>query len=326
MTDPVRDAVAVLVAQRTAAMPHAPPALVEAVATREVQQAADAGGLVLADDRAVVGEWLDADAWCGEPTRHRIVGWRHGDNAARRRVEQALGTLGAPPSTLLLLDRPCAGLAPTLRAHGLQVDSVVLVGETATARAALGPVPDVAGVRVRPGHAADAEAVVRLQRETFTENPDPCWFGANAAWLEALRRDWIREADGGDGVVLVVEDADGFAGFAQGGPARDGRWGHTAGLSLVLAPRVRGRGVSRVLHARLLDGLIDRGVRWFNGGTSNPAVLYRARRMGRRPMAWVWRVRPPHPPDRFGPFAIDRYVDGDPDQGASLGGSASTRW
>jgi GNAT superfamily N-acetyltransferase len=80
-------------------------------------------------------------------------------------------------------------------------------------------------------------------------------------------------------------------------------FGPLAGMTLLLAPALRGRGLLRALYAHLLDQMIARGAHTFRGGTSQAPVMRLAVEMERPLQGWLLRRRAHFPVSHFGAFA-----------------------
>lgn len=194
-------------------------------------------------------------------------------------------------STLLEMTADDPDLREVVAAEtGLGVDSVFQVG---AADVALRGVRDAAwpeaaaglGVAIREARVADVDAIVALAREAFTAEPAYCWFGAYPHHLANVRRGLEQALAGREGVHLVVEGADrSVLGHVGADIDAHAFWGRSAGLDVVLAPALRGRGLLKVLYREVLARLVHvHQVATLRGGTAQPGVLALGRRMGR---AW----------------------------------------
>ncbi len=146
--------------------------------------------------------------------------------------------------------------------------------------------------RVRVAHAGDAEAIARVQvqswRSTYTGIVPAAYLRA----LDVLERTkgWIKVIEGGQAAMFVAESAGEVFGFCCGGGLRDAQLGGTEGYDgelyaiYVLAAR-QGSGAGRRLTERLEGALRGQGVQriltWVL--KDNPAVGF-YRRVG---AVWV---------------------------------------
>lgn len=194
-------------------------------------------------------------------------------------------------TTLLEMTADDAALREVVVAEtGLGVDSVFQVGAADVALHALRDVTWPAatvglGIAIREARIGDVDAIVGLERDAFTAEPAYCWFGAYPHHLENVRRRLEHALRAGDGVHLVVQGA-GREVLGHVGADIDGHafWGCSAGLDIVLAPALRGRGLLKVLYREALARLVHvHRVATLRGGTAQPGVMALGLRMGR---AW----------------------------------------
>jgi GNAT superfamily N-acetyltransferase len=209
----------------------------------------------------------------------------------------------------LEIDPRDAALRRRLADFGLGVDTVISVGAIDVARRAA---PDVLGragwpdgLSARPLRRNDIEAVVELHRETFTREPEWCWFGAMPLHLQVLaeslegacasrdRSGWhqVLEVDGRIVGHIDVDDE------VQPG------FGRSAGVGLILAAAWRGRGLLKPIWRSVIDTCHQRGIRYWRGGTSQPAVLATGARLGRSWHQLGMRRNAPLPWSHFAPWA-----------------------
>ena len=237
--------------------------------------------------------WRDAGtSWYGVPTAQVALDYEPAAPGVEDWLRSALGReLPRMRAEIdLLLDPRLIVAFRVLREHGLGVDSLQLHGDPVVAREHLAspqPVEALAaqGLSVAPLQAHQVDTVLELQRAAFEAHPEYCWFGANAGFLSHVRKSLQAKVASRDHLELVLL-ADGEpVGHVSGSVDPDNAfWGPTAGMLLVLAPHLRGRGLARPLYRLLLDGMLERGARTFKGGTSQPPVIRLAAEM-RRPLA-----------------------------------------
>lgn len=171
---------------------------------------------------------------------------------------------------------------------GIGVDSVVLVGATEPALAALvakyDPPRDLAAFGLEAGpprDVAEIDAIVALERRVFERWPAYCWFGASPQAL-ARTRGTLLDTLRGAGDMAVIRRGDEALGYVHFGVEIDAPfWGAQAGVGLLLDPSLWGRGLVKTIYRTGLERLVEMGVGVFKGGTSQPPVLGLGRLMGR---------------------------------------------
>ncbi|MEQ8722187.1 MAG: hypothetical protein RID81_12950 [Sandaracinaceae bacterium] len=216
------------------------------------------------------------DAWVGEPVSQVAMDLESAPEHFRAATLDAeLPRMEADLD--LMLDAHHRATLEALLARGLGVDSIQLLGEPTRARAKLEARPLPPGITVTPLEARDVEATLALHRETFAREPVYCWFGANPGFLASFEERLRSDREG----HFVVRRDGAFAGHVSAAVKESPFWGRAAGMDLVLAPALRGRGLLRGLYASLLDSMIEAEARVFKGGTSQPPVLRLAREMDR---------------------------------------------
>lgn len=251
--------------------------------------------------RAIFAWRTDPDSWFGSPASVIAIDHAPGVDVAPWLAPLLDDALPRMEDELdLFVDHAYRGLARALLARGLGLDSVQLLGDPVRARALLGAQRLPPELELRPLMPADAGAVVALHRETFRAQPEYCWFGGNERYLERMRHDlgapdpgqWVLQRDGACvGHLGAVLDPD------------NPFFGPLAGMTLLLAPALRGRGLLRALYAHLLDQMIARGAHTFRGGTSQAPVMRLAVQMERPLQGWLLRRRAHFPLTHFGAFA-----------------------
>lgn len=193
-----------------------------------------------------------------------------------------------------------------LRARGVGLDSVQLLGDPREALARLTadrevpPLPD--GLAIRPLERAQLNESVALFRDAFTREPQFCWFGADERHLARLHRALEQDLDEGvEGHFAMVRDGR-VLGALDSTVRDDPFFGRLAGVGLVLAPELRGRGLLRPIYRHLLESMIDRAAVAFRGGTSQPPVMRLGRILGRPCAAWIMRRGAPFPASHFAAY------------------------
>lgn len=264
------------------------------------------GGVV----RAVLAWRHDPEPWQGAPVSKVAIDYLPGSPDVSEWLSDCLDR-ELPRMTAdldLLLDVAYAEAYRALRARGLGVEAVVLLGEP---RAALRRLREgtprarlPADVTIAPLRVEHLDEVMALQRRTFRDAPEYCWFGANPSYLERHEKSLREDIQSPDHLQRVVLHRGAVAGHLASSVDHDNAfWGPTAGTGLLLAPALRGRGLLRALYEVLLEGAIERGAVTFKGGTSQPPVLALARRMGRPAHALSMRREAPFPEAHFAPYA-----------------------
>jgi hypothetical protein len=150
-------------------------------------------------------------------------------------------------------------------------------------------------------------ATVTLREAVFRAQPEACWFGADEAHLPGLQaaletaaaqedpmhRAWMRHT--ALVAALGCEEAD------------HALWGRSAGLDIVLAPALHGRGLVKLAYLELLQRCHDRGIPTFYGSSSQPGVLGLGLRMGRQVCGLSMRRARLRPSDWFRPW-LEAYA------------------
>jgi len=237
----------------------------------------------------------EEDSWVGPPVSRVAMDLEAAPRAFREAtLDAALPRMEADLE--LMLDPSHLETRRALLARGLRVDSIQLLGDPGRARAKLQAPPLPAGVTLAPLGEEDIEASIALQRATFTREPEYCWFGADPRWLARCEESLRASREG----HLAVRRGGAFAGHVSAAIEERPFWGRTAGMFLLLAPSLRGRGLLRPLYAALLDAMIEAEADLFKGGTSQGPVLRLAREMERPLYAIHLRRGATTPPERFG--------------------------
>lgn len=235
----------------------------------------------------------DPMAWFGGPV---TLGWLDGPVGAPLEPLAALidahhDALG--PDSLIECPTDDRPLIEMMIARGFGIDSVIQVGDARHAARVIGAGPLPPGVE--PLGDEHIAGVIALHREVFSAEPEWCWFGAAPAHLQRMAEDLARASEGH--FVLVEDGA--VVGHIGAELRADDFWGPTGGLELVLARRLRGRGLARSLYRVALRSLVARGARTIKGGTSQPAVLALGRALGRSWHAFNLRRGVRFAPDHF---------------------------
>lgn len=250
----------------------------------------------------------DPDAWFGGPI---VLGWVDRDPSDERALDALLAAVDAHAdaldgTTLIEIRVDDGPLLAGLRARGFGLDSVIQLGDPKVALTALGDDDQPLGARglaLAPLRNAHVPAVVELHRAAFSAEPAFCWFGAFPSHLERMTRSLLHDPRGH---FALVDQAGRVLGHLGAELADTPYWGPTGGLELVLAPEVRGQGLTRSLYRAALRSLVARGARVMKGGTSQPAILSLGRRM-RRP--WhAFNLR------RGAAFAAEHFLAFAPDE------------
>lgn len=227
----------------------------------------------------------DPRAWFGGPTTLAFID-RAPTSEGLAFVLEAFDAARADldDTTFLQLAADDEPLRVALQDRGLGIDAVVLGGDPIVAAARLGGVrAPIGDLRLldAAGDPALASEIATLHRDTFSREPQYCWFGAYPLHLESLERDILAAREGQ--FALLREGR--LVGHVGVDVREDPCFGRTAGLELVLAPELRGLGLARWIYAQALAWMNARAVLTMKGGTAQPAVLHLARRLGR---PWVF--------------------------------------
>jgi hypothetical protein len=249
----------------------------------------------------------DPDPWCGVPVSSVALdydpGWTGAEAWLANVLDRELPRMDADLE--LLLDASYRAAHRALCARGVRVDSLQLLGKPREAldrlRAdrAIAPLPS--GMAIEPLTAEHVDDVITLHRVVFTAEPQYCWFGADERWLRRRRDTLHAELDHEGGHYVVVHRGR-VLGHLGARVREDPCFGRTAGMILVLARELRGRGLLRALYAHLLESMIAQGATAFRGGTCQPPVLRLGLVMGRRLLHLVMRRGAFFPETHFAPY------------------------
>lgn len=248
----------------------------------------------------------DPEPWCGEPVSAVALDydprWSGADAWLAEVLDDELPRMEADLD--LLLDARHDAARHALRARGVGVDSIVLLGrpEVALARLIETGTSNEPAVQLVPLEEEHIDPLMALERETFTREPQFCWFATNEQALARMRDGLFHALSAADPMLSVVI-ADGRPrGLVQASLRDDALWGLTAGMSLLLAPELRGRGFARPIYRALLERMVEHGARTFKGGTNQPGVIRLGALMGRKLHAFVMRRGAPFPESHFRPY------------------------
>lgn len=265
--------------------------------------------------RAFACHWFEVESWFGVPCRDVTLHRRLADSAAQAWLCEAYDRIAGPPDAP---DRTIHVHAqssdPLVRDHlvrrGYGIEAAVTYGEAEAALerlvSACDPPRDLSalGLELAPlSSEADVDAFTALSRQTFSDEPQWCWFGASDAFLAAQRESLLEALATPESHCWQVVRRDGrFAGmFGCSIDLDNPIWGPSAGMDLLLAPELRGRGVLKTAYRLTLEAMIAAGARVFRGGTSQPGVMHYARLMGRQLTSTAHHMGAPFPPEHFRP-------------------------
>lgn len=158
----------------------------------------------------------------------------------------------------------------------------------------------VAGVSLRSATAADVEEMVELNRKVFAAQPEHCWFGASPHYLDSLHDELLNAMAVPGTAPRLFERGGHIVGWYDYQPTSDSPWGPSGGMGIVFGPDAAGRGLLRVVYVDVASRLLDVGVPWFRGGTSQPAVMHLGETHGRRTIGAHVRAQHWFPPSHFG--------------------------
>jgi len=236
--------------------------------------------------RAMVAR-LEADVPAhGVGTTHLLMHRRRADPEALAWVVSHLPDVLADarhtPSVMLPADE--LDLRLHLLRAGLRIQHVTQVGRVDEAlgrlrAAAFEPLPEgLRWVDMAPEH---ADAVADLKVEAFSDGRF-AFFGAGAGFRQQARAAVLSPRPF-SGRRQVLEDDQGAAGLVELHHRLDDahNTGGSAGVDIVLAPRLRGRGLTWPIYRYLLQSLQSDGIAWLKGATAQPAIMRVGRQLGR---------------------------------------------
>jgi len=231
---------------------------------------------------------LDPSPWFGEST---TIVFADRDRADPQALADLVSALRGPglhrrPDTWLEIDPRDEGLLAALLADGWWIDSVISVGGIDAALRRRDHLATDGGADVvafEPLEAVDLDAVVALQGRTFQAEPWWCWFGAYPDHLTGVAEDIAAWVDGArpDSRHWVLRKGEAIVGHLSLDVSDEPFWGRAAGVGIVLAPELRGRGYLKRAYGLVLEVSQELGARVWKGGTAQPAVMSLSRRLGR---------------------------------------------
>jgi hypothetical protein len=187
-------------------------------------------------------------------------------------------------------------LIPGLSKSGLFVNDVILSGRVDRALSLLrkkyptldGDAPE--GFRFEPLRTElQMKACLSICKSEFSRNPQFGWFCATSGYLKYLTkqcRQSMKSKFPSEFVMTKDGKVFGQLGFAK--PRYIPYLGaRRAGIGLTFHRRVHGRGYAKYYYHFLLTVLEKRGVKYFQGGTSQGPVMKMAKIMKRQPVAYI---------------------------------------
>ena len=246
-------------------------------------------------DRAVILVWRTCTRFIDDAQR-ALVELAPDDADALRWVAEQLAEL-APSfdATLeLRLDAAHQALLPLLGDAHLAPRLTLLHGAPRDALLGLGQTREIPpSLRIAPlQHERHFEAIATMLRDAFRESPALGFLSPGVVVTPEIqeRLDTFTHArllrmrdEGTSFVVLRGDDVVGEGGFDL---RDDALLGTVGGLSICLAPDVRGHGIGQAIYARLFERMLACDVRVIVGRTANPAILHLAKRMQREVRGW----------------------------------------
>jgi len=251
--------------------------------------------------------WHQNPGFHGAPTQHVVVDWQPGNHEAEavaiEGLYNALPSLGADAEVQLL---PFQNQAVTLlMSSGYTVLGHVLMGRTGSASerlvSALQPPEDLShlGLRLAMARPGDTNAILTLQKDVFAQDPWACWFGANPHYLDTVVKPMLegtREAVN----YCIWRGSELVGSFGADIEREHPFWGDVAGVDFVLHRSIQQRGVVKTAYRCILGELLRRNVKYFRGGTLQPAVFRLAKVMGRYSVGLhLHRREVPQPPEHL---------------------------
>ena len=131
--------------------------------------------------------------------------------------------------------------------------------------------------------ATEVNQYLRIVKAEFTRNPRFGTFIASPPFLRMMRKDILAALEAGKRPLWIIRRGTEMLGgieSAHMAPDLDGRRRVSLGINLSTA--AQGKGLARVLYAKIFEELIREKVEVFRGGTAQPGVMRLGKRMGRR--------------------------------------------
>lgn len=270
--------------------------------------------------------WRQPTSWYGAPVQYCALDFDWKDPWAVMWATQKLLELRP------LLDEDCelmlsaryASILGVALGTGFGIDSVILLGDPSESLQQLmrryEPPSMLAHINldIRPiASRREVDHIIRLKRDYFTAHPEYCWFGAHDDHLEhhraeleeaVLSRRAVQRGEippSNTQLWVIYRERTFLGNFSYTAQSESPLWGHSAGLEIMLHPRIQRRGVVKSVYRIMLESMIERGVSVYKGGTAQPAVMGLGVLMKRPLFSWVLRRHTAFTPDHFSLYLPD---------------------
>jgi predicted N-acetyltransferase YhbS len=167
-------------------------------------------------------------------------------------------------------------IVPSLEKTGFSIDSIILDGQVKVALSRLmkkkNPSRDLQhlGLNIRKMKKSDISAILKINKEEFSKNPQFGWFVATPAFLKQHKKDLNRILKQKDHSHYIIEKGEKVLGHFGSDAKRGDAHG---GLSLTFSGKIQGKGIAKTAYRILLEDLKRKKVKTFRGGTAQPAVM-----------------------------------------------------
>ncbi len=133
----------------------------------------------------------------------------------------------------------------------------------------------------------EVDEVMKIYKSYFTRNPQYCSFATNPGQLKSMREELTEAKRSGDSHVYIIKDKKRkVLGMFSMSIGTDPFFGKRAGMEFVFSKTLIGKGFSKVAYKILLKKMIKEDVRYYFGGTSQPAVIKLGKLMERWPLGF----------------------------------------
>lgn len=262
--------------------------------------------------------WYQAESWYGPPIQNCALDFDWKDPNAVLWATQKLLELQNEfgEHCELMLSARYASILGVTFGTGFKIDSVVLLGKPRTSLELLkqAHAPPVhlgyMNLVIRPlNNLKEIEQIIHLKKIYFTQHPEHCWFGAHDVHLKRYKEELLtatrRRRRGQESPIqawVIYREYELLGSFSYSEHLKHPLWGHSAGLDIILHPRIQKKGVVKTVYRIMLESMILRDIKVYKGGTSQPAVMALGARMNRPLFSWVLRKEAAFSPSHFNPY------------------------
>jgi len=134
----------------------------------------------------------------------------------------------------------------------------------------------------------EVDEVMKIYKTYFTKNPQFCSFATNPDYLKSFKKELVEAKKSGDSHVYIIKDKKRkVLGMFSMSLGVDPFFGKRAGMEFIFSKALIGKGYSKVAYKILFKKMIEEDVRYYFGGTSQPAVIKLGKLMERWPLGFL---------------------------------------